>query len=203
MSLPLPLSEDQRDCLQEIINVAMGASGESLAAFAGVFVQLPIPVIRMLDTSDVASAMSAVDEGEKVSVVAQRFQSESYEGFALVAITESSFRDLSEFTGRTIDNDTVAAELLCDLSTTISSTCLNRLAEMFEAPITPPEAPEVVSLHTPLSEFTFADIAGWDSLISTEINYHLENHPFNCDLLLLFPDESLDDLKIKLDALLA
>jgi chemotaxis protein CheC len=60
-----------------------------------------------------------------------------------------------------------------------------------------------VSLHTPLNDFTFADIAGWDNFISTEINYHLENHPFNCDLLLLFPDESLDDLKIKLDALLA
>lgn len=203
MSLPLPFSEDQRDALQEIINVAMGAAGESLAAFAEVFVQLPIPVIRYIEPGDLKSALSAVDDGEKISVVAQRFTSDSYEGYALVAITESSFRDLSEFTGREVNNDEVAAELLSDLSATIAATCLNRLAEMSEVPADTLESPEVVSLHTPLSEFSFADILGWDAAVSAEINYHLENHPFNCDLVLLFPESEVEDMKMRLDALLA
>jgi chemotaxis protein CheY-P-specific phosphatase CheC len=203
MSLPLPFTEDQRDALQEIINVAMGAAGESLAAFAEVFVQLPIPVIRYLEPNDLKSALSAVDEGEKISVVAQRFTTDANEGFALVAITESSFRDLSEFTGREVTSDAVASELLTDLAATIASTCLNRLSEMAEVPMTPAEAPEVVTLHSPLHEFSFADILGWDSVVSAEINYHLENHPFNCDLLLLFPESGIEDMKMRLDALLA
>ncbi|BFM17199.1 hypothetical protein R50073_33820 [Maricurvus nonylphenolicus] len=203
MSLPLPFTEDQRDALQEVINVAMGAAGESLAAFAEVFVQLPIPVIRYIEPGDLKSALSAVDEGEKVSVVAQRFSSDANEGFALVAITESSFRDLSEFTGREVTNDTVAAELLTDLSATIATTCLNRLSEMAEVPMTPAESPEVVTLHSPLNEFSFADILGWDAVVSAEINYHLENHPFNCDLVLLFPESGVEDMKMRLDALLA
>jgi hypothetical protein len=74
---------------------------------------------------------------------------------------------------------------------------------MAEVPMTPAEAPEVVTLHSPLHEFSFADILGWDSVVSAEINYHLENHPFNCDLLLLFPESGIEDMKMRLDALLA
>lgn len=203
MSLPLPFTEDQRDCLQEIINVAMGAAGESLAAFAGVFVKLSIPVIRFIKPEDLPAALSAVDDGEKISVVAQRFTTATTEGYALVAVTESSFKDLSTFTGRTIDGDDVATELLMDLCHTICSTCLNRLAEMREEPISLQDPTELLALRVPPSQLRCDDLGVWDALVSAEINYHLEDHPFNCDLLLLFPDTSLDELKAQLDALLA
>ncbi len=45
---PKQYSEDQRDCLQEIVNVAMGQAGDSLARLLEVFVTLSVPKIQTL-----------------------------------------------------------------------------------------------------------------------------------------------------------
>lgn len=201
MTLPLPFSEDQRDCLQEVSNIAMGAAGESLAKFTKAFVQLSIPVIRYIEPRDIPLALSSLKVGEKISAVVHPFRANKCEAYALVVITESSFNDLSVFSGRSIENDQVVAELLMELAKTINETCLQRLAETLDSDIEIDE-PDVLSLHVDLDELRFHDIAGWDSVVSVEINYHLENHPFNCDLLLLFPDLAVDELTDAMDALL-
>ena len=59
-----------------------------------------------------------------------------------------------------------------------------------------------IALNVALEQLQLQDIAGWDSAISIEINYHLENHPFNCDLLLLFPDQAVDDIRMILDSMI-
>lgn len=202
MTQPLPFSEDHRDCLQEIANVAMGAAGESLAGFTQSFVELSIPVIRYGKPRDIPQALASLQGADRVSAVVQPFRNDEREGYALVVITESSFNDLAEFTGRSVSNDKVAAELLSELAWTINGTCLPGLAEALETEVEV-DKPEVVSLHVDLDDLRLHDIAGWDSVVSVEINYHLENHPFNCDLLLLYPDQAVDYLVIALDALLA
>ena len=55
---------------------------------------------------------------------------------------------------------------------------------------------------SPLEALQLQDIAGWDTAISIEINYHLEDHPFNCDLLLLFNDQSADEIRMVLDGMI-
>lgn len=201
MTLPLPFTEDQRDCLQEISNVAMGAAGESLATLTGTFVELSIPVIRSIEPKEIPHALASLQDGEKVSAAVQAFGAEGQEAYALVVITEPSFNDLAVFAGRSVENDQIASELLIDLSQTLINTCIPHLMEQVgsEAQI---DAPEVVALHVDLEDLRFYDIAGWDRVVSMEINYHLENHPFNCDLLLLYPDQAVEELCVVLDSLL-
>ena len=198
----LPFSEEHRDCLQEICNIAMGAAGESLANFANVFVNLSIPKIRYIDPDQIKEALVSLEGGDNVSAVVQRFFMDNQHAYALVVVTEPSFNDLASSAGRTLTCEEESEQLLKDLSQTINNTCLPRLAEMMESEFHC-ETPQVLSLHVPLEQLSLQDIAGWDHVISIEINYHLENHPFNCDLLLLLPDSMVDHLVDGLESLLS
>lgn len=207
MSSPLPFSEEHRDCLQEVCNVAMGAAGESLAEFAHVFVNLSIPKIRYIQPQEIKEALASLDIGTRVSAVAQSFQMDRFENhgasaYALVVITEPSFNDLAQTSGRVLNTEAERIQLLSDLSQCINRTCLPRLAEMMESAIEFSD-PEVLALHVPLDDLQVSKKTGWDYVVSVEINYHLEHHPFNCDLLLLLPNPMVKPLVNTLEALLA
>ncbi|GAB1256723.1 hypothetical protein [Aurantivibrio plasticivorans] len=201
MSGALPFSEEHRDCLQELCNVAMGAAGESLADFAKVFVNLSIPKIRYIQPSQISEALSSLHGVDRVSSAAQFFSMGEHGGYSMVVITDPSFEDLASTTGRELVNDEARKQLLLDLTLCINNTCLPQLAELMESSIEVCE-PDLLSLHVPLEQLAFTDIASWDHVVSVEINYHLEDHPFNCDLLLLLPDEVVEALVEALESLL-
>jgi len=198
----LPFTEEHRDCLQEVCNVAMGAAGESLAYFAKVFVNLSIPKIRYINPQEIPGSLASLEGEHPVSGVMQPFQIGGEEAFALIVITDPSFSDLSSTAQHNLSSEDDAINLLIELSSTINHTCLPRLAEMMETELQFNE-PNIFALHVPLKDLRLHDIAGWDHVVSIEINYHFENHPFNCDLLLLLPDAMVEALKDALDSLLS
>ena len=66
----LALTEDQRDCLQEVVNVAMGQAGDSLARFLEVFIHLSVPRIRQVARRTVCRPLALTRRiaGEKGAV---------------------------------------------------------------------------------------------------------------------------------------
>ncbi len=201
MGMALPLNEDQRDCLQEITNVAMGAAAESLANFTDTFVHLPIPCIRCVDSGDLVDSLKEVEGYEKLSSISQMFKFSGLNCYALIVINDESLEDLARFTGRTIANDDALKSLLYDLCTTINNTCFDRFSEMIENAIDV-DSPSINSLHVPLESIHMDQIENSHQLLSVEINYHIEDHPFNCDLLLLFPDDTVEELTQVLNKLI-
>lgn len=201
MSLALPLSEDQRDCLQEITNVAMGAAGESLANFTDTFVNLPIPCIRCVDSKDLVESLKQVEGYERLSSISQLFKFSGLNCYALIVINDESIEDLVRFTGRKIDDDESIKTLLHDLCETINNTCFDRFGEMIED-VVATGSPTINGLHVPMESIKIDEIANDNQMVSVEINYHIENNSFNCDLLLLFPEETLEELTAVLNKFL-
>jgi chemotaxis protein CheY-P-specific phosphatase CheC len=193
MSLSLPLSEDQRDCLQELTNVAMGAAAESLASFTDSFVNLPIPCIRCVDSMDLVDSLKEVEGYERLSSISQLFKFSGLNCYALIVINDESITDLARATGRSLDDDDGVKQLLHDLCETINKTCFDRLGEMIDNPVETGSA-NINNMHVPLESIQLEAIANAHQLVSVEINYHIENHPFSCDLLLLFPEDTLEEL---------
>ena len=70
------LNEDQQDCLQEIINVAMGQASDQLARYLDTFVYLRVPSIEQVDSESLTNTLFS-DECA-VAVVSQGFF--GYEG---------------------------------------------------------------------------------------------------------------------------
>ena len=97
------INEDQRDCLQEIVNVAMGQAGESLACLLEVFVQLGVPRIHLVACDDITPQLTAMIDAQhdKVTAVRQAFYRSKgkldIQGEALLVFSDASLTDLTMY----------------------------------------------------------------------------------------------------------
>ena len=83
------LTEDQRDCLQEITNVAMGQAGDRLARLLDVFVVLSIPHVSILNPTDISMALQSLnhENSDVVHGVCQGFIGGGIAGEAMLIFT--------------------------------------------------------------------------------------------------------------------
>ena len=62
--------------------------------------------------------------------------------------------------------------------------------------------PVVLGQHAPVSEMIKANARRWKRMLAIEISYGIENYNINCDLLLLFTEDSIKTLNYKVEFLL-
>lgn len=196
-------SEDQRDCMQEICNVAMGQAGDGLARQFGVFVTLSIPKIRIIPAKDLSTSLQNFDSNTGIYASVQLFSSKTetsqFAGLALVVLPQESIEDLSSLLHSSVGD--AQDILLGDTCHKLAETCIDALAEQWGLSFacTEPDISNFEVVNNVCSSLT----TGWDQLLLVEINYKIEGRDFNGDLLLLFPDDAIDSVATKLDALLA
>lgn len=202
MSAILNLSEDYRDCLQEVTNVAMGQAGDRLARLLDTFVVLSIPHIEVMSPADIAMALHSIDSSDSVSGVCQGFIGGGIAGEAILLFNDTSFSDLARLLKYDDELDEQAErELLMDTTNVLFGACLKGIAEQIDMSFGF-GPPMVLGQHQRLSEFFNPKAALWKHALVTEINYKLEGYNVNCDLLLILTEDSIDLLCKKLDYLL-
>ena len=203
MNAVIELSEDYRDALQEISNVAMGQAGDKLARLLDAFVVLPIPHIEVMRSSDIVMALHAVDNNTSVSGVCQGFIGGGLAGEAMLLFNDTSFVDLAKlmkYEGKL--DEQAERELLMDTTNILFGACLTGIAEQIDMDFSFGQ-PMVLGQHQNVSDLFNMENAAWDSCLVIEINYHLEGYNINCDLLVLITNDSLDLLFKKLDYLIS
>jgi len=208
MNETLALSEDQRDCLQEVVNVAMGQAGNSLARFLEVFINLSVPRIRLVERDGLNQELETMVGGAQVRVsgVSQGFfqmdNGRGIRGEAIVVFTDSSFKELADLLAYDGDLSTEAEkELLLDVTNILNGACLNGIGEQIEADLgfSPPT---ILGQHVPVSAMLEHEKVNWDHALLVEISYTLEDRSFSCTMFLLMPGESIVVVKAALDRLL-
>ncbi len=202
MNAILNLSEDHRDCLQEVTNVAMGQAGDRLARLLDTFVVLSIPHIQVMAPADVAMALQSVDSDQTVSGVCQGFIGGGIAGEAMLLFNDTSFEDLAKLMNYDSKLDSQAEiELLMDTTNILFGACLKGIAEQIDMEFSF-GPPMVLGQHQPVSKMFKLDEVKWDHALVTEISYTLENYNVQCDLLLIMTEKSIDLLLKKIDYLL-
>lgn len=193
-------SEDQRDCLQEICNVAMGQAGDALARKLDVFVTLSIPVIRITSASQLSNSLVHFNSSSAVYAASQLFVSGqdhgSLNGLGLVMLSEESVGELQKILGVDSSKDVVV-----ETCRNMAQTCLDALSEQWELGFECAE-PELLE-HDSLKGVCDSVAENWQQLLSVEINYQLEGYKFNGDLVLLFADNAITAMATRLDELLS
>lgn len=207
MSSAQVLSEDQRDCMQEIVNVAMGQAGDNLARYLETFIHLSVPKIRLVNSCEFIPEISRlVDGAEYISAVRQGFYpvqgTSQIRGEAIVVFGDSSFHDLADllaYEGELSAQDEV--ELLLEVSNILNSACLSGLGEQMEIDLgfSPPS---VIGQHVRVESIVTEEELSWSKALFVEIKYTLESKSFNCSLLLMMPGVAIQAVKEKLDHLL-
>lgn len=191
-----------RDVFQELTNVAMGQAGDLLARLLKVFVKLPIPNVNVIEVSELHMAIASVEQKETTSAVCQGFIGGGVSGEALLILNDSSFVDIAKlmnYEGKL--NTKAELELLMDIGNILIGAVLKGLAEQIDMSFSQGH-PVVLGQHAPVSEMIKANAKRWKRTLAIEISYGIENYNINCDLLLLFTEDSIKTLNYKVAFLL-
>jgi chemotaxis protein CheY-P-specific phosphatase CheC len=193
---------DMRDACQEIANVAMGRAANLLAKLLDVFVQLPIPNVNVLEVSELTMALKATEENRAVSALCQGFIGAGIAGEALLLFHDASFKDMARLMGLSDPEDAnTEVEILMDTGNVLIGAFLNGISEQLDMQFSQGH-PIVLGRHCTVNELIHENSEKWQRTLAMEINYRIEDHNIQCDLLLLFTEDSIPTLSYKLGYLL-
>lgn len=183
-----------RDAVREVVNVAMGRAAALLARVLGVFVQLPLPNVNMLEVGELHMALADAAQGDKLTAVCQGYIGGGIAGEALLIFHDSEVADMARLMRA---EDYRELEMLLDLSSLLISACLSGIADQIDVVFSQGH-PQVLGQHASIDELIRVNQQRWKKTLAVEISYSLEGHDIHFDLLLLFTEDSVELLSRKL-----
>lgn len=194
------LTEDQQDCLQELINVAMGQASDQLARYLDTFVHLNVPNIEQVKSDYFFDSLS--DNLDGIAIVSQGFFGyEGIRGEALLMYQPQDSHHLADLLGYEPE-DLTFDEQIIDLSSILTTTFLNVFANQIDNQMSY-SAPRLLSAANAsttngLSKQSF----DWDLALKVRISYQVTDYSFNCDMVLLIPEAAILNIKTVIDRIL-
>jgi CheY-like chemotaxis protein len=185
-----------QDAFRETINVAMGRAGALLARVLGVFVQLPVPNVNMLEVGELHMALADAQSGEQLTAVCQGYIGCGISGEALLIFHGSEIADMAKLMQRD-SAEYSDMEMLLDLSTILIGACLSGIAEQIDVVFSQGH-PQVLGEQGGIEELIRINQQRWKKTLAVEISYSLEGHNIHFDLLMLFTEDSVERLSKKL-----
>lgn len=92
-------------------------------------------------------------------------------------------------------------EVLIDTGNVLIGAFLNGISEQLDMKFSQAH-PVVLGRHCTVNDLIHDNSEKWHRTLAMEINYRIENHNVQCDLLLLFTEDSIPTLSYKLGYLL-
>ena len=194
------LNDDQKDALGEIVNIAMGRAGDSLARILDAFVQLSIPRIRLVEASQLPEVLAEmIGPDTIVSAVRQPFYNHLH-GEAIVVYDHNGCNELADMMGHEDSLDERAEEeLLLDIGNILAGASLNGVAEQLSAEVTF-SAPSILARRSPLDNLLDPEEVSWTHALLIEVNFTLEGRDFRSHLLIMLTEDSINVLRQDIDS---
>jgi CheY-like chemotaxis protein/chemotaxis protein CheY-P-specific phosphatase CheC len=190
-----------QDAFRETVNVAMGRAAALLARVLGVFVQLPVPNVNMLEVGELHMALADAQGSERMTAVCQGYIGGGIAGEALLLFHDSELADMAQLMALD-DTGYSDMEMLLDLSSIIIGACLSGIAEQLDIAFSQGH-PQVLGGHSGIEELIRVNQQRWKKTFAVEISYSLEGHNIHFDLLMLFTEDSVERLSRKLAYLMS
>lgn len=193
------LTPDQTDALQEVMNIAMGQAGDSLARVLDAFIALSVPRIRILQVSNLPqTVIEMVGENIEVSAVRQAFF-DDLRGEAIVIFGQAGCHDLADLMGYGELIDARAEhELLLDVANVLVGAILNGITETLGTQLSF-SAPSIMAEGRPVDTLINPEELPWSHALLLEVNYSLEQRDFKSHLLMLLAEDAIESLRAAVD----
>ncbi len=185
-----------RDAFREVVNIAMGRAAALLARVLGVFVQLPIPNVNILEVSELHMALADAQRGDGLTAVCQGYIGEGIAGEALLIFHDSEVADMARLMQWQQHNHS-SMEMLLDMSSILIGACLSGIAEQLDVSFSQGH-PQILGEHASIDELIRINSQRWRKTLAVEVSYSIEGHDIHFDLLLLFTEDSVSLLTDKL-----
>jgi chemotaxis protein CheY-P-specific phosphatase CheC len=167
-----------------------------------VFIKLPVPNVNLLEVCDLKMALSHVAKDDTYSAVCQGFIGAGIAGEALLIFSDSSYADMAKllkYKGEL--NDNAELELIMDIASILVGACTGGIADQLDLNFSQGH-PVVLGQHVDIGELVANNESRWKETLAIEIIYEIENYNITCDLLLLFTEDSIDNLNRRLSYLM-
>jgi chemotaxis protein CheC len=186
------LNEDQRDALQELMNISMGQAANALARLIDAQITLSIPKIVVVS----ASEFHAIFQSDNYWFTRQSFLG-LVKGEVLTLMAKAG----TETMGGLLDypvplNETSQDELLLELANILAGACLNVFSSQLDLNTK-------LSMPTIFSEqMRKAETYRWISTLLMEVEFQLEATAFDSRVVICLEGQSVNVLIDKLNQLL-
>lgn len=184
------------DVFRETVNVAIGRAAALIAKVLGVFVQLPVPNVNILEVGELHMALTDASSCKELTAICQGFIGSGIAGEALLMFHDSEIADIAQLMQRQ-NTDYSDLEMLLDLSSVLIGACLSSIAEQIDVVFSQGH-PQILGQHASIDELIRDNHKRWRKTLAVEISYSLEGHDIRFDLLLLFTEDSIERLTHKL-----
>ncbi|GFD89805.1 chemotaxis protein CheC [Tenacibaculum sp. KUL152] len=193
MSSVLPLDEEQRDALQELLNISMGQAANSLAQLIETKIDISIPTISAVTPNELYSLLF---ETTGAFYTRQSFLGDIH-GEVMSVLSRSG---LSEVAGLMDYDEPLSKEdvqeIILELCNILAGACLAGLSEQLEL---------TTNLNMPtlfVPDKTNFDALKWQHSLVMEVRFAIAISSFSMRVVFCLDDESLTRMKTTLDELL-
>ncbi len=202
MESKINLTEDEKDCLQELMNVAYGSATAAITEILNAFAKLSIPKIQIINASELKSYLSKELNLEEAHLVALQQINGTISGENMFVIDKKSARNIACKFGLDedeIDDDEVA-DIVLEITNILSSSTISKLAEDIDTNVSF-SAPSIKTL-TSINQLNNLFISKYEKVIIISTQLIFEDLNIQAELFIFTTDNSILYIKEKLNKIL-
>lgn len=201
-TLSLKLSEDERDCLQELMNISYGEATAAIAKVIDRYATLDIPKIGTATNDEFREYFLDKFDNNNIYYVSNQSIDGHISGENMFIMDQHSLTNLAKEFGLHDDeiNQDELKDVILEISNMVTSTTLKKLAELLEAKIifSPPSTKIIHKIDNLNNRYETHD----QHIIIISSMIQFEQQDIQGELLIITRDDSFMYIKKALDKIL-
>ncbi|AXX87354.1 response regulator phosphatase [Malaciobacter marinus] len=202
MSNEIILNEDEKDCLQELMNIAYGSATAAITEILDAFATLSIPRIEVIKTKNLKNHLSKEVNLNSTHFVCMQQINGPIAGENLFVIDNNSAKNIAIKFG--LEEDEITEIELCDIileiTNILSSSTISKLAEDMKAMVSfsPPDVKILDNINKLDNQF----IEKYQNVIIISTRLKFEDLDIDGQLMILTTDKSINYIKKTINKIL-
>ena len=196
-SIDINLTEDERDCLQELMNVAYGSATAAITEILDAFATLSIPNINIINADELNQYLSAELDFKVEHIISLQQINGVICGENMFVIDKESAKNIAYKFGLEEDevNDEEIIDVILEITNILSSSTISKLAEDMEASVSF-SAPTIKKI-TSIDQLKNLFISRYKKVITISTELKFEDLDIKGELFIFTTDNSILFIKEK------
>ena len=202
MSKDIKLTEDEKDCLQELMNVAYGSATAAITEILNAFAKLSIPKIQIIEASELKNYLSNELNLNQEHLVALQQINGSLNGenmFVIDKVSATNMANKFSLTNDVIEEDDIQ-DITLEITNILSSSTISKLAENMDTNVSF-SAPSIKLLKS-IDELNNIFLSQYEKVIIISTKLEFVDLNISGELFILTTDNSILFIKDKLNKIL-
>ena len=202
MNNQIILTDDEKDCLQELMNISYGAATAAISKIINKFATLSIPAIKIISAEDLSKQLLLKLKDNKTFFISNQLINGNLSGQNLFIIDSQSAKNLAIEFGLEEEeqNQEDIEDVVLEITNILSSTASSKLASLLNTKIGF-SSPTIKYVNSK-KDFDCEYECDYESIIVISTNLQFEHQNINAELVFMKHKKSFEFLKEQLNEFL-